>query len=117
MSKGYQIIEPPLIAPLMANAKHHECLVMIGQWLIQQLYLELKTELEGVELEIIKVQYHEAYPALGIHYTSSDIDDVSDLVERTAGRLLHETSVAELIRFISTSGVDWSEATSKLMNS
>jgi hypothetical protein len=119
MAKGYRIIEPVLIDPLLKYDKYHSYAVPIFYWLIEELYKELKDQLEGVDIEVIKVEYMGAYPVLGLKYEIKPYEapnfQLEKTVEETANRLLRERPISDLVNFIATSGMDWKEMTAWVM--
>jgi hypothetical protein len=120
MRKGYhEIVEPRSLVPLFSRTKHFEFAVAIFHWLIQELYLELKDQLDGVEIEVIKFVHHSpinVYPALGIHFENpTETHALAKLIEETMDRLLQERSALELVTFFGANGMDWKLVTAKLM--
>ncbi len=116
MKKGYQVMELSLLDPLFSQRKYFDFAIAIFYWLIRELHVELKDQLAGAQIEVIRVEYLGAYPALGIHYgNSGEVKDLEPLVEATIYRLLQEKPVIELVTFIAASGTDWKEVTTKLM--
>ena len=116
MGKGYRIIEPDQLYPLVRPGQYDEYIIAILHWLVQELYIELKDELEGVEIEVIKYIFRSlsAYPVLGLHYDPIN-REMEKKVEATIDRLLLERPISELIKFIAESGKDWKEVTQEIM--
>lgn len=112
--KPYRIIEPRLIDPLMVKTKYHEYAVLIFHWLIKEIYVELKDELDGIEIDVIKIVYIGKYPALGLQ-TASVNRGLEKLIETTANRLLQERTIIDLINFVSESNIDWKHKTNEIM--
>ncbi|MEP6987731.1 MAG: hypothetical protein ABI970_19165, partial [Chloroflexota bacterium] len=110
MAKGYRIIEPIQIDPLLKYDRYHSHAMPIFYWLIGELYKELKDQLADVEIEVIKVEYMGAYPALGLYYEIKPYEapnfELEKTVEETANRLLRERPISEIINFIVASDVD-----------
>ncbi|NOJ95627.1 hypothetical protein HMI51_22170 [Corallococcus coralloides] len=114
-SKGYQIIEPSSLGMLTACPDKHEFAVAMLQWLVQGLQVELKDQLRGVEISLIRVEYQGAYPALGVRYVNEP-NDLGKLIEQTADRLLQERSVSDFAAFLVREKVDWARRTADLMS-
>jgi hypothetical protein len=117
MSKGYQIIEPDTLVGLFADPKYFELSVALFTWLIERLREDLKEQLVPAELDIIRVEYCGAYPAIGIHYHDRNPNDLGPLVESTIAKLMSERPVLEFVSFVARSKLDWREVTDKLMKS
>jgi hypothetical protein len=119
MTKGYQIIEPTKLIGIFNNSGHDDLAVAVFYWLIQQLKIELKDQLVGVQIEVIKVAHHYAwnvYPTLGIHYESELPQDLEPLIEKTIDLLLEEWPIIDLLTFIAASKTDWKAVTKELMD-
>ena len=118
MSKNYQIVEPPTLAGLFGTPANFDIAVALFTWLIDRLREDLKEQLVGAELEVIRAEYHGAYPAIGIHYDSdTDPNDLGPLVESTIAKLLSERTLADFLSFVASSKIDWKEVTDKLVRS
>ncbi len=113
--KGYQVVEPPELNPLLVNATYHTFAVAILTWLCKSLKLELRDYLDQVDIDVICVTCMGSYPAIGIHYKDPECDDVSVFVQTTISRLLLNKSVWELVGFIGEDKTDWQIATTNLM--
>jgi hypothetical protein len=113
-TKGYQVIEPTALAPLLSDPSNHVLAVMTLSWLIEQLQGTLGGQLEGVSLEVIRVEYHGAYPALGVHYTSES-SDLGPVIEACVEGLLRDRSVGDLVEYVVRRRVDWAERTATLL--
>lgn len=116
MSKNYQIVEPPSLAGMFGAPRNFDIAVALFTWLIVLLREDLKEQLIGAELEVIRAEYHGAYPAIGIHYDTNP-DDLGPLIEATVAKLLSERSVIEFISFVETSKIDFKEMTDSLVRS
>jgi hypothetical protein len=121
MSKGYhEIVEPERLNGLFSRTQYFEFAVAIFYWLIQEVHVELKGQLVGVQIDVIKFVHHSpinAYPALGIHFENpTETRAQAQLIEETMARLLQERSALELVTFIGVNGIDWKELTTKLMS-
>ena len=116
MSKSYQIVEPPTLAGLFGAPTNFTIAVALFTWLIHLLREDLKEELVGAELEVIRAEYQEAYPAIGIHYLGdTSPDDLGPLVESMIARLLSERTLTDFLAFVARSKIDWKEVTDNLV--
>jgi hypothetical protein len=117
MKKGYQLLEVRALDNFAKWPHQHILLVPILFWLVDEINLELKTELKNVQLEVIKAQYlGPAYPALGIHYFNrKNPDDVGPIVETAIERLLNKKSVFDFVKFAEKGNINWNEVLTKLM--
>jgi Tat protein secretion system quality control protein TatD with DNase activity len=120
MSKGYQVMEIEILDKLLKTFERDEFVVSILYWLIGQVKIELGSQTEGIQIEVIRLLHHtpnNAYPAIGIHYENpSDTRDIAPLIETIMVRTLQERSVLNLLLFIGESGIDWKAVTTKIMN-
>jgi hypothetical protein len=121
MGKGYRIVEPILLDPLMVESKHHEQAIALFCWLIEELYKELGNELTDIEIDVISVMFlGPGYPALGLYsereIPSDTAERIRDLVEYTANTLLQERPISELVKFIAESNVNWKTVKAKIMD-
>jgi hypothetical protein len=104
VDKGYQIIELFALDQLVKRTERHEFLVLVLNWLIQQINAVAGDRLRHVEIEVITVTYFGSYPALGVHYKGGDKTDAGPLVESIADELLREKPVIDLIRSVCCGG-------------
>ena len=114
MSEGYQVVEPECLSALTASPHQVEFAVAVLYWLQQALRAELGSRLEGVDIDIIRVEYHGAYPALGLKYREK-VPAIGRLVEDAANRLLRNRSVADLSDFIARTDRNWGQLSRDLM--
>ena len=114
---GDQIVVPESLRYLLADSKYHEYAVLILHWLIPELYKELKDELKGVKVEVVKIEYLGAYPALGLQSETINPYNsrLDELVETTVEKLLRDKSIIEIIDFMTTDDVDWKDVTNNIM--
>lgn len=117
MSKGYQLLEAAApLAKFLANPKTLEVSVLILAWLAAQLSVELKDQLIGAHIEVIRAEYQGAYPALGIHYEREDKEDLGPLVEMKMAELLRSRSILELLQFAQEAKITWRHRADQLMS-
>jgi len=115
MTRGYQIVEPELLAPLLSNPQQIDASLMVLAWLIGEVHRELNGQLEGVEIEIIRVEYMGAYPALGVWYSRAAMADLGKLIEQTTDRILKKKNVAEFAAFCAGTDTDWAAMRKRVM--
>jgi hypothetical protein len=115
MKKGYQIIEPRVLDPLLARPTNHAFALLILSWLCERLPQELSEHAQQVEFEVIGVSYMGSYPALGLHYKEPNPPDLGPLVEATVDRLLRDKPVLDLVKFIEANKVDWKKNVDDLL--
>lgn len=61
---------------LLGVSTSSEITIALLSWLVELVHTELKDRLCDVEIEVIGVEYLGAYPAIGIHYTTPETDDL-----------------------------------------
>ncbi|MCA0457097.1 MAG: hypothetical protein LCI00_24210 [Chloroflexi bacterium] len=119
MTKGYRVIEPTLINSIIVDSKYHAYAVSVLFWLVEEIYKALKDQIDTFDIEVIKVEYMGAYPALGVQYQRKPFEapnySLEKLIEETSNRLLSEKSISELTKYIAASEVDWNEMASWVM--
>lgn len=106
---GHQLIEPYELRFLYIRRKYFNIAVAVFHWLIQELYVELKDHLDGIEIKVIDGTHHHpdnSYPVLGVFYENLEMPDKGPLIEATIERLLKKRSVIELVNFISENDID-----------
>lgn len=103
---GYQLIEPATLDRVFAVPGNFAIAVAMFHWLIDELHRELGDQLQGVTLQVVRVEYLGAYPALGLQYEREG-HDVGPLVEQTIERILRSRPVASFAQFVGQSRLDW----------
>ncbi|MDB6022755.1 MAG: hypothetical protein JWQ04_2612 [Pedosphaera sp.] len=118
MKKGYQLLVTQKLDNLLKQRYSHQILIAILLWLIERINRDLKDQLKDASLEVVKAQYvGDGYPCLAIHYFNKvNPQDVSPIVEAAVERLLGEKSVLDLVEFIVTSNIAWSDKLSQIMD-
>src|SRR5690606_20846137 len=102
---------------LSANPKYFELAVILLSWLIDELHKELSEELSNAELEIIADGFMGKHPILGVHYETTRYDSsLEDLIERTIDKIIRDSKIERLIRYIVRDDKDWSVETQKIMD-
>lgn len=114
MPEGYQVLEPPSLAPLLANPRGWDVAVAALYWVIDELRLELAEHLDGVRLEVIRVEYQGAYPALGVQYLV-EMDDLGPLIEDAVDQIVLTRPASSLFRYVGSSGRDWHRVAAELL--
>ena len=107
MNIGYQLVEPPSVAALLAKSHSASITVALLTWLIEVASEELKDDLVDKQLAVIRAEYVGAYPAIGIHYGSPGATDFAPRLEATFARLLAERHVGDFVSFLSRSTTNW----------
>jgi len=97
MTKGYQIIELADLDSLVSNASCEHVSVVMLDWLVSQLKKELGEKMTRAQIEVVPVDYHGFYPAIGVHYLGSDSADLEPDIQRAATKILRSTNVADLV--------------------
>ncbi len=99
MKKGYQIIEPLLLDPVVREPRHQDFAVAVLLCLIEHIKASLGDQSQAVEIELIWIFRFgpSGYPAIGIHYKDKIISDFGPLVESAADRFLRDTPIADLV--------------------
>jgi hypothetical protein len=115
MSRAYQVVEPRELSELCAAPGSVEIAVAILTWVVEQVAASLAAELGEAQIEVIRVEYHGAYPGIGIHYPIETGVDVGPLVERAISEILRTRSIVEFVRDLAVSGASWRGVTEKLM--
>ena len=105
---GYQIVEPQIIQQWLNIVVHREFLVALLYWLAERLTKQLSTKYPGIEVSVIKVQYHGAYPCIGIRYPDESVPDLCESSEQSIENLIRNTSVLDFIQFVFSSKKSWS---------
>jgi hypothetical protein len=96
---GYQVVELRAIDNLIRNQNSLEIQISVLLWLIKCTQSELVGK--GIELEVIKVEYLGAYPAIGIKYLSQDVPDLESFIVERCEHVLNTFTVENLLQFIS----------------
>lgn len=114
MKKGYRLIEPLSINPLVVDTRYHEYAIIIMKYIIYCLFQNLGHKLDNIEIEVIKVTYLGSYPALGLHYSPFD-KSLENLIENEVDKIVNNLTINKLIVFISKSNTNWKEITNQIM--
>ena len=111
----YQIIEPVGLGlgRLYAWSSNAPIAVALFSWLIDELRKELKDELQGVSLSILRVEYAGPYPVIAVHY-DVDVPDVGPHIEAAIGRLV-QRPVSEFVHYLGRNPPNWVEETRRIM--
>ena len=114
MKKGYQIIEPLCLSDLYSDPRHFEFAVTLFHWIVDELRNELNSEIKGIDIDVIRVNYLGAYPAIGISYINES-KDMAPLIESAIDHLVARKPIIDLVSFIAKSNIDWKKETERLM--
>jgi len=115
MNKGYQIIEPACLGELMTLNGSVDVAVALLSWLVEILRIDLEDRLNGAQIELIRAEYHGAYPAIGVHYPRTDAEDLGPVVETTIAELTGRRSIADFAAFLARVRMDWRKVADDLM--
>lgn len=116
MAKGYQLLLNNEIGKLL-NYVNDDMIVILYYWVIHELYNVLGNELNGIELEVVRVVHHySAYPGLAAHYLEPmPTTDIEPLIDRTITEILAKQPLIKLIDFIVESKIDWKAKSKRIM--
>jgi hypothetical protein len=112
MNDGYNIVEPPCLALLFGNPKCFDFAVLMLQWVASEANARCLAG-AGV-VEVIKVEYAGAYPALGIKGAS--LDDAESALSKLAEELLDTRTIPELLTYAAASNVHWRQMAISLLD-
>jgi hypothetical protein len=117
MGNGYELLLMGRLESVLRAFDHFDFIVAIQFWLIEQLTVELKDQIAGTQIEIIRVAKGDhGSPGFAIHYDNpAESPDIGPLVEETIARLLDERPIVELIDFLEKSKTDWQAVSSRIM--
>ena len=111
---GYTVIEPPSLDEWLCKVKNQAMLVALLTWLQQRLSQVLGDEFPSLQLEVIKVQYIGAYPALGIRGGNFS-DDLPERIDLLTKRILLNSPVNDFLNFALDDQIDWDAKAQKLL--
>lgn len=110
MTKGYQVIYPDELAEL----KDDILCVAVLHWLVDRLKIEHGVLLSGIEISVIKVNYHGNYPAIGLHYGEQRDNREAEILAAISA-LLKAATVIDLIKFFTSVHETWEDVASSLL--
>jgi hypothetical protein len=116
-SLGYQVVEPSVLRGLFTRPTNFVVATVVMKWLVDELSIELGSRLDGIQIDVIRVEYVSVYPALGIKYANPSTQDVAGLVESAIERIIETRSVSSVIRFVSANDIDWDAVTNDIVGS
>ncbi len=112
--KGYQIVEPEILEEWLGANRNQEFLVALLYWIAKNLQLDFGARFPGVIIEVIKVEYLGAYPAIGIHYPNDQIPDLAASINLATNHLLSDKTVIDFAKYLFAENTKWGEVTSHL---
>lgn len=112
---GYEIFEPEIIGEWFSVIKNQSVLVALLTWIIDKIRISLIAQNQNLILELIKVEYHGCYPAIGIKVNETTPDNFIDVLEIFTREILHRTSVYDFLEFLFANDIDWVKVTKKLL--
>ena len=96
--KGYQIVEIESLDKF-TSMEHLSMYISLLVWLASRISNKPKL-LSLIKVDVIRVEYLEAYPALGIKYLAEGQDDYEPIIREEYEKMVEEKSVYELLKFI-----------------
>lgn len=116
MSKdGYEIYEPEICDGWFAVVNNRSLLVAFLTWLIGQIELRLGEQFRNLRLELISVNYHGSYPAIGIGLAEDVPEDISVIMDAAVKEILLKSPVYDFVAYIFSADTDWSKVTNELL--
>lgn len=112
---GYTIIELPSLGEWSVTVKNRGMLVALLTWLRHRLSEALKDDFPELRVDVIKVEYLGAYPALGIQRGDSVPSDIDARLNDLTERILLESSVTDFLNFALDDGIDWTAEAQTLL--
>ena len=104
---GYTIIEPPSLEDWLGTVRNRAMLVALLSWLRHRLSDALKDDSPALRIDVIKVEYLGAYPALGVHGTDDVPADITERLTALTEQILSGSSVVDFLNFALDDGIDW----------
>lgn len=98
--KGYQVVEIESLDKFITS-EHLSTYISLLIWVASCINNMPKLSTH-IQVDVIKVEYLGAYPALGIKYLAEGQDDFEPVVHEEYEKLVAQTSVYELLKFIET---------------
>lgn len=103
-NKGYQIIEPECLNELIqSNVPYGVKLFVIGGIISLVKQTTAYSELRGIELHAVRVDYLGNYPVIGIHYFSDNPLDLGRPIEIIVEEIVKSEAVSNIVSYIMTS--------------
>ena len=104
MKNGYLIVEPASLLSLFGNPKCADLAILVLHWAAKE--IETRLDNKSLIVEVIRVEYMGAYPALGVRGGVLP-DGLENRIEEIVGDLLGESSVRTLISYATSANIDW----------
>jgi hypothetical protein len=114
---GYTIIEPPSLEGWLGTVKNRAMLVALLSWLRHRLSEVLKDDSPTLRIDLIRVEYLGAYPALGVHGTKDMPADIPERLDALTEQILSSSSLADFLNFALDDGIDWTAEAQTLLGS
>jgi hypothetical protein len=115
MNHGYTVIEPSALVGLYGNPKYFELAVLYLYWLAERLERSSNEALAGISVDVIRVEYQGAYPALGVQGGKPDTS-LSVAIEAEIETILYQSSALEVAQYAVVVGHDWKEVANRLFH-
>jgi len=113
---GYTIIEPPSLEEWLGTVKNRAMLVALLSWLQLRLSETLKDNSPALRIDVIRVDYLGAYPALGVHGNNDVPADIAERLNALTEQILSSSSVADFLNFALDDGIDWTVEAQTLLD-
>lgn len=112
--KGYQVMVLPILDELFSNPTNFTFSIIIFDWLISE--MRKRGVLQGIDVEIIKVDYMGAYPCLGINYHDPNTAINKEAsIEETVRSILHQKTTYDFVQYVMSTSKNWDEMTKQIM--
>ena len=112
---GYTIIEPPSLEEWLGTVQNRAMLVALLSWLRLRLSEALKDDSPALRIDVIRVEYLGAYPALGVRGTHDVPADIPERLNALTEQILSGSSVADFLNFALDDGIDWTAEAQTLL--
>ena len=103
MTEELHVIEPPCLAALCRNPRCLDLAVLMLLWVASE--ANARGTAGAASVEVIKVEHHGAYPALGVRGPAPEGTEAA--LHQLADDLLHRQSISALFDYTASSGLHW----------
>jgi len=110
---GYTIVELPSLERWLSSVNNSSMLVALCTWLTHRLSQALHDDYPSLIIEVIRVDYLGAYPALGLR-DERNSDNLPERINDLAERILSSSSISDFLDFAFKDNIDW-EAKAKTL--
>ncbi len=113
--KCYQIVEPEILEQWLRVGQNQEILVALLSWIVKRLRVDFEKPYPGVSIDVIRVEYAGAYPAIGVHYPDDLTVDLAVPIQAAINRLLSNASLIDFLKYVFEEGPRWTEVSDGLL--